>query len=443
MLDNDPAIGYRERMAVEVWARNPDNYIKECIEAGISLLAWDFGVLRKKGIDVDRFCALYFGAQRYRALVIGDSGAVEVDNEHTQENPVAVHPVWWYGREWRDLEVLVAMADPDKQTRIVITKAPNLKSGIGKLFLKTLSEIQEENPHVTLHLHGLYSFRALFGLDFKSGDYEARSLAARGKVVLPSGKEVSAEMAAAEPHWVNLMGMRPVDLKIPRNRCIFNLRAAMWAAEHFKEAIKFKTKGFDRIDPDNVLKHHPTNNVIMVRRKKPEEGDKFLCDMCSLQLACKYYRQGAICIVPDSESVELARFFKTRDADMVIEGLGTLMATQTRRLEKALEAEEDKGELHPEVTRIINTLFDRGVKLAKLLNPALQKPTVGVQINTTQINSGTQQGLVAGIIQQFEAAGIPRAQVTPQMLMEAMKPKEELAERAIDVASTPAEAQGA
>src|SRR5690606_39286766 len=38
------------------------------------------------------------------------------------------------------------------------------------------------------------------------------------------------------------LGMRVRDLELPRNRCIFNLRSALWAAENYKETPKFATK---------------------------------------------------------------------------------------------------------------------------------------------------------------------------------------------------------
>ncbi len=147
-----------------------------------------------------------------------------------------------------------------------------------------------------------------------------------------------------------------------------------------------------------------------------------------------------MCIVPGSEPVELAKFFKTRDSGEIIEGLGTLLAAQTRRLEHALEAEESKGELHPETTKIINTLFDRGVKLAKLVDPALAA-TGAVRLNLNigdtnnlQINASTPQALMAAIVDEFVRRGIPRENITPEMVMKVFESPEDLKNKAIEAA---------
>lgn len=428
-------------MTCEVWLRNPDNYIREVIEVGESNLVWDFGVLKKKSIDPHKLCMLYYGEQLpWRAIIVKSPIAYMIDAEHTEDNPVATWPVWEYGQSWESLLKLIDNPAEGQEHRIIITGIPSVAEGPGRLFVRQLSELQEEHPEVILHVHALYSFRVLFGLEFKSVDFDARTHAAKDTVVLPSGKRVSQASSTQQPHWVNLMGMRPVDLKVPRNRCMFNIKSAVWAGEHYKEAIKFRTRGFTHIDPDDPFKRSPRSQSIMVKRVKASPGDKWLCDTCNLQLACKFFRSGGVCIVPESEPVELARFFKTRDADTIIDGLGTLLATQTRRLEDALQSEHDKQELHPETTKIINTLFDRGVKLAKLLDPALAAagaPKVTTN-NLTQINAANPQELMAAIVQEFVNRGIPRESITPDMVLSIMEKPEDIRARAIEVASSEA-----
>ena len=437
----------------EVWLRNPHNYIREAIEVGHPLYAWDFGMVRKKSLDVHKFCELYVGEQLpWKAMIIRDTYTVLLDHDHDLDNPAAVWPTWEYGQPWQKLLEYIDNPWPDKwwelpaeerpiagqEHRIIITRLPSLTEGIGKSFIRELSQLQEEHPEVILHIHALYSYKAMFGLNFVSVDWDARTSAAKDRVHLPSGKTVSQPASMQQAHWVNLMGMKPVDLKVPRNRCMFNIRSAIWAGEHYKEAIRFKTRGFTHIDPDNPFKQAPRDKSIMVKRHKSSPGDKWLCNTCNLQIACKFFRDGGVCIVPESEPVELARFFKTRDADTIIDGLGSLLAASANRVNKALETEGVKDELHPETRRMINDLFDRGVKLAKLVNPALAAagaPRV-TQNNLTQINAATPQELMAAITQAFVDKGIPRDQITPDMVLAVIEQPEELRAKAIDVAST-------
>jgi hypothetical protein len=427
----------------EVWARNPSSYIKEVVESGLTRSAWDFGHLRKKSIDPQRFLNLYYGtATPWRALVIGEQGTLEVGPRHPIDSPLATYPTWEYGGNAADLVEMIEHPIEGQEHRVVIIRPPVGNQNIGKAFYRVLAELQEDSPECIIHVHGLYSYRLMFSPWFRSVDFEPRTLAAKGKVTLPTGKEVRYERTFDESHWVTLLGMRPHDLRIPRNRCIFNIKSAMWAAEHFKDAVKIRTKGFTHVDPDDPFKRIAESRSIFTRRVQPRQGDKFLCNVCSLQTACKYFREGAVCIVPESEPVELARFFKSRNSDDIIEGLGTLMAAQSHRLKKALAAEDDveEGEdfkLSKEVTSIINTMFDRGVKLAKLVDPALAAAGAAkVNTNITQINTSTPQAMVAAIVQEFVNRGIPRESVTPEMLMGVFSAPEELRERAIDVAAT-------
>lgn len=442
-------------MAVEVWLRNPDNYIREAIEVGHHDFIWDYGVMRKKDIDPFKLCNLYLGVVPWRAMVSRSHGVSLHDGDHDLENPAAVWPAWEYGESIERLDDLIKKPWGEnrrlcedqnipkevrpvfgQEHRVVIAKLPDSKTGIGKKFFQVLSRMQEENPDVTIHLHGCYSYRFMFGLEFTSVDIDPRTLAAKDKVTLPSGKVVTQASSTQQAHWVKLMGMNPVDLKQPRNRCIFNIKSAIWAGEYFQEAIRFKTSGFQHIDPEDPTARIPRNNSVMVKRRKSSPGDKWLCDICNLQTVCKFYRQGAVCIVPESEPVELARFFKTRDSGTIIEGLGTLLAVSSTRLKKALEIEEENESLNPETRKMINDIFDRGTKLAKLVDPALAAAGAArvTTNNLTQINASNPQELMAAILDEFVKKGIPRSQVTPEMIQSILQKPEDMRERAIEAA---------
>lgn len=429
------------RMSCEVWLRNPDMYIREVVEVGHGDVSWSAGLVVKKRIDVWKFMDLYYGHQMpWRAMIINSDKTILLDRDHKESDPAAIWPTWEYGQSMETLMDMIRNPRPGvegQEHRVVISRIPNVSTGLGKAFIRELSDIQEEYPDVLLHIHGLYGFKVMFGLQFRSVDFEARTPAAKDKIILPSGKAVSQASSTQQPHWVELMGMRPVELKIPRNRCMFNIKSALWAADHFKDAIRFRTRGFSHIDPDDPLQRAPNSKSIMVKRRPASPGDKWLCEMCNLQTVCKYFRTGGVCIVPDSEPVELARFFKTRDADTIIEGLGTLLATQTHRLEKAIKAEEDSGQLHAETRKIINDLFDRGVKLAKLVDPALAAAGAPRSLTQNNINfeGMTPQALMAAVTDEFVKKGIPRDQITPEMIMSIVEKPEELRQRAIDVAS--------
>jgi hypothetical protein len=126
---------------------------------------------------------------------------------------------------------------------------------------------------------------------------------------------------------------------------------------------------------------------------------------------------------------DLSKHFKSRDADVIVDGLAKIAELQADRLEKTMDA-EDPAEPDPDVTRQINSLFSNGVKLAKLRNPALAGPGTKVNINigspgsAAAIEEASPRRIMQGIYNAFENAGFARSEITKEMVqgaLEAMK----------------------
>lgn len=431
-------------MSTEVWFRNPDLYIRELVEVGVGRVAWDRGVLVKKRIDAHKHAAMYFGrAIPWELLLVGEQGTAHLDADHDLDNPKAVYPTWAYGEDAGLLEELckanvglmtqhcsdMSVAKDERpvfgqEHRVVVTDIPPTNTGPGRRFAKWLKELQEDYPECKIHVHGLYSYQIAFGFGFRSADMEARTLAAKGKVMVPAGREMKWEAVAKNPQWVTVLGFKPVDLGIPRNRCMYNIKSALWAGENYIKLYKFKTAGDVALDvatPDTEYKSPQTQSITSSNLGMvPKNGDQFACDTCSLQMECKYSRAGAVCSVPGAEPTDLANYFKTRDSSLIIDGLGTLLAAQTRRLQQGMQDEEEFGDLNPEVTKMMNQLFTNGVKLAQLVDPNLRGGTK-VQVNVgqggaAQVNMTTPQQLMGAAVRELEARGIRREDITPAMI---------------------------
>lgn len=421
----------------EVWFRNPHNFVRELVEVGEPYrVAWDRGILVKKRIDPVAHAKLYFGeGADFEILCVGQQGTAHLDADHGLDHPKAVYPTWEYGENFQILEEMVSSNigfDADacsadvplderpvvgQDHRVVVTNLPNANLGANRPFYRNLRELQEEFPDTNIMLHGLYSYRVMFGMGFGSADVEPRTSAANGKVYLPNGKEIAFARTIGQMQWVNLLGMSVTDLKVPNQRCIFNIKGALWAGEHYNETMNFKTRGTVAVDPDSPVTVLPTTqqfdiNPALVR----QEGDMVTCDTCSLADGCKQYREGAVCSVRGSEGSPLAKLFQSRDASRIIDGLGTILAAQTDRLEKGMQSEDEFGELDPEVTKIMNQLFQNATKLAKLIDPTLSKPLV--QINNghaQQLHGGNPKEIGAAVIRALEDQGFNRADITPEM----------------------------
>lgn len=431
-------------MATEAWFRNPHDYIKELVESNEYKIAWDRGLLVKKAIDPVKHALLYFGPSLpYRVLLVGVQGTAEYRPGDTLEKPSAVYPTWAYGDDSVLLEEMLdyplgndqaACSDmslpPDERPvfgqehRIVITEMPDTRSGAGRSFMRYLKGLQEEYPHAIIHAHGLYGWKTAFGMGLGAADVEPRTAAKNGRVHLPSGAVDKWERLTSKPQWAAVMGFKPSDLSIPRNRTIYNIKSAVWAGENYEELYKFKTRGegsgdFFSSDDDHVPAERKSP---IIGRNKAQDGDKLLCDSCSLQDKCTYFRIGSVCTVPGAEPVPLSRMFKTRDADTILDGLGQLMATNANRLERGLRNEEIDGELDPEVSKLTGQVFEQGVKLAKLLEPQRFSGGAKVQVNvgagaSASVSTANPRDLVAAAVRQLVQQGIPQEQITQEMIM--------------------------
>jgi hypothetical protein len=428
----------------EVWFRNPWNYVRELAEVRVPRVAWDRGMLVKRRIDPVKHSEAYFAGQEWRLLLVGEQGTAEYTSASTA-HPVGVYPTWDAAVEQLPLleemmqypigEDSDACNDPTVQSderpvagqehRVVVINIPDLRNMAGRALIRKLKELQEDYPDCKLHIHGLYSWRVSFGMGFGATDVDPRTNAGKGKVTLPSGKEMIAEQTMKVPQWVTLLGMQPVQLtREPRNRCIYNIKSAVWASEHFMENVAFASRATPTQEIDTTSgKAAPVEVANKSPLTKPglplQPTDKINCDSCSLQNNCKYYRQGSVCSVPGSEPAELAKHFKTRDADVIIDGLGTLLALQARRLDRGVSDENVYGELDPEVTKIANQLFNNGAKLAKLINPSLNGgPQVQVNVggNAAAVQASTPNQVLGSIVRELEMRGIPREQITPDMV---------------------------
>lgn len=417
------------------------------VDNGVDRVAWHRGRLIRQRLDPVTHARLTLPAHApWRALVVGDEGALEYRPEsRSQADPVACYPVWRYGWRWALLESYVASnvgdegrrkaddplheAKPGQEHRIIISGVPNALSPEGRSVLSELGDLQDENPHVILHLWEAASFRPPFGFGFAACDLDPMAYATRNKINLPNGAERTVDKLQKVAKWVNLMGYSIADLHTVEARVDFNVRAALWAGEHYNDTVPtFNShKGFPAKKRD-----YRTSPMAAVRLSvnPPQEGDMVACDSCSLADKCKLYRPAGVCTLAGSETANLAAFFKTRDSERIIQGLGSILAVQAERAERAVADEKMTGELDRELTKLLTTVFDGGVKLAKLVDPALAAagaPRIGVQVNTLT-NASNPKAMMAAVVAELEARGVPRDQITAEMVLKLASGSEELRE---------------
>lgn len=409
----------------ELYFRNPYNYHKELLEAGHYRFAFDHGILIKRKIDLVRWAEATFGEQfPWTGLAIGEQGSALYDRtSESMDNPIGVFPTWnvsegdrtlfeatlehpWGDDEsaYGDLSVPSSLRPLKGQRNMVVVYG--LESGTsaaGRSQYAYISEMQDSFPDVTIHLHNSYSYNFMFGLKIRSADVDPRTSAANGQMVMPNGRWIKAtkESMLKQIAEIRAMGYGIRDLEDPRTRTMFNIHSADYASKTWKTKIAPPSRSTEAVrSPDvEVSNDDYTPGSVTLATAKPKgevrAGDKIQCNTCSLKSTCKFYREGSVCTLPDSQVAKLSDYFDTRDSTVIMAGLQRQLRRQADRLERREKLEEQLGDMDPEIDKQADKLFKNTVVFAKLVDPTLSKPTV-------QVNVGTQ-GQVSG-------APTPRAQ---------------------------------
>lgn len=438
-----------EKPRTDLFLRNADNYIKELVECDYRQVVWDRGYLFKKRIDPVRHADLYFAGFSYRIWDLGneEQGCAEYGPGCTRDTPVAVYPVVSMMGEQAistletlaqnpmgDNEKVCLDLDTPRNERpvygqdhiIIVTDIPDLKTGRGRSMIRTIRDVQLDYPEAVFHIHGIYSYPTLFGMGFQSVDFEARSAAQQGKIILPVGKEIKYEASAIMPQWVTLLGFKPSELGDPKRRCIYNIKSALWAADNYTETMARRFRRDPKSGPGDVDTESPDSSFVPATTKtalpsglRVLEGDKVTCDTCSLAPACKVYRAGAVCSLTH-ENKGLAAMFQTRDSGVVIDGLSRILTRQAERAEQALRDEEEFQELNSDVTKMLDGLFKNGIQYAKLIDPVLRSPKVAVNVNGGALTVGserpTPQAVMKDVFAALEGQGFRREDITPEII---------------------------
>ena len=134
----------------------------------------------------------------------------------------------------------------------------------------------------------------------------------------------------------------------------------------------------------------------------------------------------------DTAGKELVSNFKTRRSTDIIDALGGVLSAQESRTHAAMAAEKqyneknpDEPKFSPEVTKMLATLFDQGVTLARLVDPTLglsgrKRSAIETQAHESLAGS-TPREVAAALAGEIESMGLDPAKATEEEVLEALR----------------------
>lgn len=406
---------------------------------------------------------------------IADDGKLLIENgrfleKWTVDGLVGVHLIWDFRKD--SMESLLEMMSVDSilyrnltaperryieanfvpdQPRMVAIVCPPARTA--EAFWNTLTSIKETDEgscalhYMARHARNSNMLPTQFGKMF-GGLFESASMLPNGKTITtPNGSSVFINRdfdRVGVATWLRVVGFELEDVELSgplgvRNRRALSVASALWASRNWNDGVsrletapkddEWALKVAEMGATPEVLDELPSTKIALRKSRgaspAPAHGDMIACNSCTLFDQCRLARTGSICTLPESDMGELAEFFKTRDAQRVIEGLGQLLGKQADRVEAAMAAEdhaepEEAAALRDDVTKMIHGLFDRGAKLAMLNDPRLKGgPQVQVSLTNNavgQITTGSPQALAAGVVAELESRGVRREDITPELI---------------------------
>ena len=259
---------------------------------------------------------------------------------------------------------------------------------------------------------------AFWGQPYEGGIYDPVSIAGENEVILPTGMKV--EVTSDQWHyWARKLGFKVRRLRESRKaRVLFNLASIVYASTEMDFNSNLLITGRDRI------------RIRSPKEYKDVKDYKHFCDGCPLAAGCAYAMKGAVCTLPESDTGRFARLFGSRDSKDILTGLRMMTQANASRLETAIQAEKEDGEISKLTTQLMGQLFNQGVQLAKLLDPTLRaSPKIQIGINNSAGNSevtvaSDPRQFIASALTELKGAGVPVKRITNDMLVEYMAAKE-------------------
>jgi len=450
------------------WVFNPGPRLDICLSEGVFDFVFHQKTFQFKpnmAISPQRHLTLLGDGFPWRAMLIDyhESLALLYTHERGWGAPAGVFPMWSANNPTSSLiKILDTYPDPGEEVgwftgakgpshavegqeqMVVICNFPKNPTAWEGLF-RDLIEVKRNYPHYTFHLNGQKSIPRTLATGVDSFDHpvtidwigeQPRLLLANGSLL---DHKTYQKQGEEYRKWARLVGIdvgqifnQPDRVRKSRKMYTFNLRSLKWSFANYDRVWSMRV-----VDETDVNTDEPDMTWIPVdlryRPRSKVTTDKWVCDLCSISDRCPFYRPGAICAVDDTEAAELSAKFKTRSSRDIVDALGSLLAAQTNRAGRAMAAEAQHNEDHPdeqkfspEVTRMLASTFDQGVTLARLVDPNVGVPNARgrggkanvIDVTASSVGDMDPQQLAAGFMAELEAGGQDISSMTPSEAQE-------------------------
>lgn len=462
-------------MAPQLWVRDPIDYLETILDTPWATVrtVWSSEFLLETGVSPRKALSVLIPGGNWEALALDAEWAYFMTGK---DRKTRKWPRWTYGDDLKRLMELFASS----KRFVVDFPGLNVPKRDRDEFANYYHNFQRACPDAKPHIHGAVAYSKSIGLHPYSCDLDPTHLPDRNSVQLPNGRlvgerelkkildpEASAAVKKEHQYWLKMIGYSSFhQVEAYASKVRFEFASMSWAVQNWDTITDATIHGIPRVKkptsytdeemdksflerlsemsgPDDV--YRPKGNADRGSwrwyGRKPLPTDRIACDTCSLADVCRAFRQGSVCAVPGTEGDSLQKRFGTRSSSSIISGLQELTKINVKRIERALQVEEENWEyenedgqktrahLDPELTKLIDKTVQHGEKIAKLVDPRLRPgPAAQVLINNqngaggqNQLAHATPQQMTAAVVRELESRGVKREDITPEVINDHIK----------------------
>ena len=349
---------------------------------------------------VEKIKASYKDISKISMIIIGE-------NKKWFDKDGVKCPIFKFNSPLRELSNL-----SKEHPYVFVTQCPPYFPYMRKEIRGRIEKLNKAKGDSVLHIVGSNSIMLMHENEIDVMDVNPYKLARVGSIILPNGSQVKKEKFKNQRKWIKLVGFSLKDIQSTKDYTKFNIKSFELASKDrnimFEADFPKLRKGGGAIlreDKKNLEKARA--RALEVRKLRNEQ---IYCLDCANK--CDLYDKNGIC-VKKKDFKTLAMMFKTRDPELLRDGLITVLASSAERYHIGRNKEIEDNILMKEVTDIEKNLMKTGIEMLKVLSPELRPVSNKIIMENPYI-------FAANVVEMMEAQGKKRSEINPEDVLKAI-----------------------
>ena len=379
----------------EIYFRQAEDYLETLAEAGArNLLFYKFDTPKNIG---EKVIKAYGSLEGLSVIMVGENKKWFIKDGEK-------YPIFKFKSPLREFKKLAK-----EYPLIFVTQCPPYFPYHRSEIREKLEKLNKRKGEAKIHLVGSNSIRLMHENEIDVMDVNPYKLAKVGSIILPNGTQVKKERFDKVKKWIAYVGFSLTSLKSVKDYTLFNIKSFLLAGR--EENIAYEEPDFPKLRESKGGKGASKEILAKARLKRAEirqmKKEQVYCNDCLN--TCEMYSEGGVC-VKNEQFKSLAMMFRTRDPELLKDGLIHVLASSAERYQAGTRVEKVGHMLIKEVTEIEKSLLKNGIEMLKLLSPELKPVSNKIILENPNV-------LAAIMVKAGEKGGVERKDIDAEKVL--------------------------